>query len=196
MLTLQPHQWYLSDILVTFLYVFLMTCYIVWPLAPPRGMTLEQRYHTLKGVDVGKCHTKFQLLAPQQWYHSDILVTFCLFSWWTLVLPKGMTLGQQYQWYHTLKGLDAGKCHTKFQLSSPSPMIPKWYFSHFLYVFLVTCYIFWPLAPPKGMILGQWYHTLKGLDVGKCHTKFQLSSPEGIEVISCKRNADVNLHIP
>ena len=36
------------------------------------------------------------------------------------------------------------------------------------------------------MTLGQLYHTLKGLDVGKCHTKFQLSSPEGIKVISCK----------
>ena len=45
------------------------------------------------------------------------------------------------------------------------------------------------------MILGQRYHTLKGLDVGKCHTKFQLSSPEGTKVISCKRNADVNLHL-
>ena len=45
------------------------------------------------------------------------------------------------------------------------------------------------------MTLGQRYHTLKGLDVGKCHTKFQLSSPEGIKVISCKRNADVNLHL-
>ena len=52
-----------------------------------------------------------------------------------------------------------------------------------------------PLAPPRGMTLGQWYHTLKGLDVGKCHTKFQLSSPENIKVISCKRNADVNLHL-
>ena len=52
-----------------------------------------------------------------------------------------------------------------------------------------------PLAPPRGMTLGQWYHTLKGLDVGKCHTKFQLSSPEDIKVISCKRNADVNLHL-
>ena len=40
-----------------------------------------------------------------------------------------------------------------------------------------------------------WYHTLKGLDVGKCHTKFQLSNPEGIKVISCKRNADINLHL-
>ena len=45
------------------------------------------------------------------------------------------------------------------------------------------------------MTLGQRYHTLKGLDVGKCHTKFQLSSPEDIKVISCKRNADVNLHL-
>ena len=45
------------------------------------------------------------------------------------------------------------------------------------------------------MTLGQQYHTLKGLDVGKCHTKFQLSSPEGMKVISCKRNADVNLHL-
>ena len=51
------------------------------------------------------------------------------------------------------------------------------------------------LAPPRGMTLGQRYHTLKGLYVGKCHTKFQLSSPEGIKVISCKRNADVNLHL-
>ena len=38
-------------------------------------------------------------------------------------------------------------------------------------------------------------HTLKGLNAGKCHIKFQLSSPEGIKVISCKRNADVNLHL-
>ena len=45
------------------------------------------------------------------------------------------------------------------------------------------------------MTLGQWYHTLKGLDVGKCHTKFQLCSPEGIRVINCKRNVDVNLHL-
>ena len=45
------------------------------------------------------------------------------------------------------------------------------------------------------IFLGAWYHTLKGLDVGKFHTKFQLSSPEGIKVISCKRNADVNLHL-
>ena len=44
------------------------------------------------------------------------------------------------------------------------------------------------LAPPRGMTLGQRYHTLKGLDVGKCHRKFQLSSPEGIKVNSCKRN--------
>ena len=51
------------------------------------------------------------------------------------------------------------------------------------------------LAPPRGMTLGQRYHTLKGLDVGKCHTKFQLSSPVGIKVISCKRNAGVNLHL-
>ena len=43
------------------------------------------------------------------------------------------------------------------------------------------------LVPPRGMTLGQRYHTLTGLDVGKCHTKFQLSSPEGIKVISCKR---------
>ena len=50
-------------------------------------------------------------------------------------------------------------------------------------------------TPHRGMTLGQWYHTLKGLDVGKCHTKFQLSSPECIKVISCKRNADVNLHL-
>ena len=54
--------------------------------------------------------------------------------------------------------------------------------------------MFWPLVPPRGMTLGQRYHTLKDLDVGKCHTKFQLSSPEGIKVISCKRNAVVNLH--
>ena len=52
-----------------------------------------------------------------------------------------------------------------------------------------------PLAPPRGMTLGQRHHTLKGLDVGKGHTKFQLSSPEGIKVISCKRNVDVNLHL-
>ena len=52
-----------------------------------------------------------------------------------------------------------------------------------------------PLAPPRGMTVGQRYHTLKGLDVGKCHTKIQLSSPEGIKVISYKRNADVNLHL-
>ena len=50
-------------------------------------------------------------------------------------------------------------------------------------------------SPARGMTLGQRYHTLKGLDVGKCHTKFQLSSPEGIKVISCKRNAAVNLHL-
>ena len=42
---------------------------------------------------------------------------------------------------------------------------------------------------------GATVNTLKGLDVGKCHTKFQLSSPEGIKVISCKRNADVNLRL-
>ena len=75
----------------------------------------------------------------------------------------------------------------------------QWYcsdiFVTFLYVFLVTYYIFWPLAPPRGMTLGQRYHTLKGLNVGKCQTKFQLSSPEGIKVISYKRNADVNLHL-
>ena len=65
----------------------------------------------------------------------------------------------------------------------------------FCYVFLMTCYIFLPLAPPRGMTLGQRYHILKGLDVGKCHIKFQLSSPKGIKVISCKRNADVNLHL-
>ena len=41
------------------------------------------------------------------------------------------------------------------------------------------------------MTLGQWYHILNGLDVGKYHTKFQLSSPEVIKVISCKRNADI-----
>ena len=52
-----------------------------------------------------------------------------------------------------------------------------------------------PLAPPRGKTLGQRYHILKALVVGKCHTKFQLSSPEGIKVISCKRNADVNLHL-
>ena len=48
---------------------------------------------------------------------------------------------------------------------------------------------------PNPMTLGQRYHTLKGLDVGKCHTKFQLSSPDGIKVISCKRNADINADI-
>ena len=32
----------------------------------------------------------------------------------------------------------------------------------------------------------------QGLDIGKCRTKFQLSSQKGIKVISCKRNADVN----
>ena len=42
---------------------------------------------------------------------------------------------------------------------------------------------------------GQRDHTLNGLDVGKCHTKFQLSSPEGIKVISCKIDADVKLHL-
>ena len=45
------------------------------------------------------------------------------------------------------------------------------------------------------MILGQWYHALKGLALGKYHTKFQLSSPKGMNVISCKRNADVKLHL-
>ena len=40
---------------------------------------------------------------------------------------------------------------------------------------------------------GATYHKLKGLDVGKCHS--QLSSPEGIKVINCKRNADVNLNL-
>ena len=45
------------------------------------------------------------------------------------------------------------------------------------------------------MTLGQRYHIVKGLDIGKCHTKFQLSSPESIKVISCKRNADINLHL-
>ena len=24
-------------------------------------------------------------LAPHQWYHSDILVTFCMFSWWPVI---------------------------------------------------------------------------------------------------------------
>ena len=51
------------------------------------------------------------------------------------------------------------------------------------------------MPPLRGMTLGQRYHTLKGLDVGKCHTKFQLSSPEGVKVISCKRISDVNLHL-
>ena len=50
-------------------------------------------------------------------------------------------------------------------------------------------------CPAQGHDPGQQYHTLKDLDVGKCHTKFQLSSPEGIKVISCKRNADVYLHL-
>ena len=50
-------------------------------------------------------------------------------------------------------------------------------------------------SPAQGHDPGVMYHILKGLDVGKCHTKFQLSSPEGIELISCKRNADVNLHL-
>ena len=45
------------------------------------------------------------------------------------------------------------------------------------------------------MTLGQWYHALKGLALGKYHTKFQLSSPKGMKVISCKRNADVKLHL-
>ena len=65
----------------------------------------------------------------------------------------------------------------------------------FLYVFLVNCYIFWSLAPPRGITLGQWYHALKGLAPGKYHTKFQLSSPKGMKVISCKRNTDVKLHL-
>ena len=65
----------------------------------------------------------------------------------------------------------------------------------FLYVFLVTCYIFLPLAPPRGITLGHWYHALKGLALGKYHTKFQLSSPKGMKIISCKRNADVKLHL-
>ena len=52
-----------------------------------------------------------------------------------------------------------------------------------------------PRPPPRGMILGQRYHTLKGLDVGKCHTKFQLSSPEGLKIISCNWNAVVHLHL-
>ena len=46
-----------------------------------------------------------------------------------------------------------------------------------------------------GMTLGQWYHDLKGLALGKYHTKCQLSSPKGMKVISCKRNADVKLHL-
>ena len=50
-------------------------------------------------------------------------------------------------------------------------------------------------SPTQGHNPGAPVYTLKGLDVGKCHTKFQLSSPEGIKVISCKRNADVNLHL-
>ena len=45
------------------------------------------------------------------------------------------------------------------------------------------------------MTLGQWYHALKCLALGKYHTKFQLSSPKGMKVISCKRNADVKLHL-
>ena len=53
----------------------------------------------------------------------------------------------------------------------------------FLYVFLVTCYIFLLLAPPRGMTLGQWYHALKGLALVKYHTKFQLSSPNGMKVM-------------
>ena len=24
-------------------------------------------------------------LALQQWYHNDILVTFCMFSWWPVI---------------------------------------------------------------------------------------------------------------
>ena len=43
-----------------------------------------------------------------------------------------------------------------------------------------------PLALSRGMTLGQRHHTLKGLDVGKCHTKFQLSTPEGIKVITAR----------
>ena len=58
-----------------------------------------------------------------------------------------------------------------------------------------TCRHFMTPSPAQGHALGQRYHTLKGLDVGKCHTKFQLSSPESIKVISCKRNAVVNLHL-
>ena len=46
------------------------------------------------------------------------------------------------------------------------------------------------------MTLGQWYHAVKGLALGKYHTKFQLSSsPKGMKVISCKRNTDVKLHL-
>ena len=45
------------------------------------------------------------------------------------------------------------------------------------------------------MTLGQWYYALKGFALGKYHTKFQLSSPKGMKVISCKRNADVKLHL-
>ena len=32
------------------------------------------------------------------------------------------------------------------------------------------------------MPLGQWYHALKDLALGKYHTKFQLSSPKGMKV--------------
>ena len=45
------------------------------------------------------------------------------------------------------------------------------------------------------MTLGQWYHALKGLALGKYPTMFQLSSSKGMKVISCKRNADVKLHL-
>lgn len=75
-------------------------------------------------------------------------------------------------------------------------IVPElWLNTVILPLFILTCYTIWPLAPPRDLTQGHLHHEVKGLGLCKYHTKFQLCSVKATNVISSKRNAEVNAHV-
>ena len=56
-------------------------------------------------------------------------------------------------------------------------------------------YTLLPQALPQGITQGQLQHRIEGLGVGKQHIEFQLPSIQGIQVMTSKRNMDINVNV-
>ena len=170
-------------------------------------MTLGQWYNALKGLALGKYHTKLQLSSPKGMkgisckrnadvkLHLNLQVNLNL----CLASPSSPTpsriSGLKLAFSSTTKQLSSVYFVCKILTLQPHQWYQSDIFSHIFVCFLGDLLYILAPSPAHGHDPGAMVYALKGLALGKYHTKFRLSSPKGMKVISCKRNAYVKLHL-